>query len=89
MELPLSQSGQAALQPPVKKKKPLPLILAGAAAVALVFAAGTFLGGGMGGSGGSSGSGGEGGSSIAKALAPKVTIAGQEYSTAETELDLS
>ena len=28
-----------------KKKKPLPLILAGAAAVALVFAAGTFLGG--------------------------------------------
>ena len=72
-----------------KKRKPFPLILAGAAAVALVFAAGTFLGGGMDGSRESSGSGGRGGSSIAEALAPKVIIAGQEYSTAETELDLS
>ena len=89
VELPPGQSGQVVVQPPVKKKKPLPLILAGAAAVALVFAAGTFLGGGMGGSGGNSGSGGGGGSSIAEALAPKVTIAGQEYSTAATELDLS
>src|SRR5699024_3702060 len=42
------ESGQTAGQgaAPAKKKKPIPLILAGAAAVALVFAAGTFLGGG-------------------------------------------
>ena len=91
VELPSSQSGQAAAGQPAgqgatltKKKKPVPLILAGAAAVAVVFAAGTFLGGGI---GGSEGSGGE--NSVVEDLAPKVTIAGQEYSTAETKLDLS
>ena len=92
VELPSGQSGQEAAQGtvPAKKKKPLPFILAGAAAAAVVFAAGTFLGGGggIGGSGGRGGSGG-GGNSVVEALAPKVTIAGQEYSTAETELDLS
>ena len=92
VELPSGQSGQEAAQGtvPGKKKKPLPFILAGAAAAAVVFAAGTFLGGGggIGGSGGRGGSGG-GGNSVVEALAPKVTIAGQEYSTAETELDLS
>ena len=88
VELPSGQSGQTEAQPPAKKKKPFPFILAGAAAVAVVFAAGTFLGGGMGGAEGSGGSGG-GGNSVVEALAPKVTIAGQEYSSAETELDLS
>ena len=97
VELPFSQSGQAAAGQSAgqgatltKKKKPIPLILAGAATAAVVFAAGTFLGGGggIGGSGGRGGSGG-GGNSVVEALAPKVTIAGQEYSTAETELDLS
>ena len=56
--------------------------------MAVVFAAGTFLGGGIGGSEGSGGFSG-GGNSVMEALASKVTIAGQEYSTAETELDLS
>ena len=90
VELPSGQSGQEAAQGtvPAKKKKPLPFILAGAAAVAVVFAAGTFLGGGIGGSEGSGGFSG-GGNSVMEALASKVTIAGQEYSTAETELDLS
>ena len=93
-----AQSGQEAAQGtvPAKKKKPIPLILAGAAALVLIFGAGTFLGGGLGGSQGNSGSidaGGpeeeSGGTSLQEALAPKVTIAGQEYSTAEMELDLS
>ena len=94
--LPVGQSGQTetgqttdrAAAPAKKKKTPL-FILAGAAVVAMVFAAGAFLGGGMGGLGGIEASSGGGGSSVAEALAPKVTIAGQEYSTAETELDLS
>ena len=79
-----------------KKKKPLPLILAGAAAVALVFAAGTFLGGRGAGpasqlSGGGPAQADGGGAAGDRAVeeAPKVTIAGEEYSTAETELDLS
>ena len=93
-----AQSGQEAAQGtvPAKKKKPIPLILAGAAALVLIFGAGTFLGGGLGGSQGNSGSidaGGpeeeSGGTSLQEAQAPKVTIAGQEYSTAEMELDLS
>ena len=92
------RAGQRADQEaaPAKKRKPLPLILAGAAALVLVFGAGTFLGGGMGGSQGQSDAAnasvedeGERENPIAEAQAPKVTIAGQEYSTAETELDLS
>ena len=62
----------------------------------LIFGAGTLLGGGLGGSQENSSpvsAGGEEegdrGNDAAKALAPKVTIAGQEYSTAELELDLS
>ena len=91
------RAGQRADQEaaPAKKRKPLPLILAGAAALVLVFGAGTFLGGGMGGSQGQSDAAnasvedeGERENPIAEAQAPKVTIAGQEYSTAETELDL-
>ena len=81
---------------PAKKKNPLPLILAGAAAVALVFAAGTFLGGrGTGpasqlsGGGPAQADGGGAAGDRAVEEAPKVTIAGEEYSTAETELDLS
>ena len=92
------ESGQTAGQgaAPAKKKKPIPLILAGAAAVALVFAAGTFLGGGGAGpasqtSGGglAQADGGEAAGDRAAEEAHKVTIAGEEYSTAETELDLS
>ena len=95
-------AGQTAGQPasqgaaPAKKKNPLPLILAGAAAVALVFAAGTFLGGRGTGSASQLSGGGPaqadgGGAAGDRAVeeAPKVTIAGEEYSTAETELDLS
>ena len=81
---------------PAKKKNPLPLILAGAAAVALVFAAGTFLGGRGAGSASQLSGGGPaqadgGGAAGDRAVeeAPKVTIAGEEYSTAETELDFS
>ena len=101
VELPGGDAGQRAGQRAgqeavtAKKRKPLPVILAGAAALVLVFGAGTFLGGGMGGSQGhseaSNASGAEDGereNPIAEAQAPKVTIAGQEYSTAETELDL-
>ena len=87
------RAGQEAV--PAKKRKPLPLILAGAAALVLVFGAGTFLGGGIGGPQGQSDAAnasvadvGERENPIAEAQAPKVTIAGQEYSTAETELDL-
>ena len=86
VELPSGQEGAQGTVPG-KKKKPVPMILAGAAAVVLIFGVGTFLGGGIGGSEGSGGS--DGGNSVMEALAPKVTIAGQEYSTAETELDLS
>ena len=98
VELPSGQSGQTEAQGtvPAKKKKPIPLILAGAAALVLIFGAGTLLGGGLGGSQENSSpvsAGGEEegdrGNDAAKALAPKVTIAGQEYSTAEMELDLS
>ncbi len=86
VELPSGQEGAQGTVPG-KKKKPVSMILAGAAAVVLIFGAGTFLGGGIGGPEGGGGS--DGGNSVMEALAPKVTIAGQEYSTAETELDLS
>ena len=81
-------AGQTVPQPAAKKKKILPFAAAGIAAVVLVFAAGTFIGGGTIG-------GNKGGRAIselnpvAEALSPKVTIAGEEYSTALTELDLS
>ena len=90
------RAGQKAARPKAKKKL-LPLILGGAAAIALVFAAGTFLGGGgFGPSPQAAGSGslqpggqGEEAGAAAEKEAPKVTLAGEEYSTAETELDLS
>ena len=69
----------AAVQP--AKKKLNPLMLGGiAAAVVVVLGLGMVLGG--------RGSGGGGGGGIAEALAPKVTIAGQEVSTATEFLEL-
>ena len=74
----------AAVPPAPAKKKRTPLLIAGAAVlIAAVFALGALLGGGTGGGDAS------GGDPVTEALAPKVTIAGQEYSTALTELDLS
>ena len=69
-------------------KRRLPLIIGGIAAAAVVFAVGSLVGGGLG--TGGTGAGESGGANpVAEALAPKVTIAGQEYSTATTELDLT
>ena len=73
-------SGAAAPAP--EKKKVKPALIAGiAAAVVVVLGIGIAIGGG-------SSSGGDGGGSIAEALAPKVTIGGEAYSTALTELEL-
>ena len=86
-------AGQTAPQPAAKKKNIVPFAAAGIAAVVLVFAAGTFIGGGTigGNKGGEAGAGEDTGglNPVAEALSPKVTIAGEEYSTALTELDLS
>ncbi len=66
------------------KKKLNPLMLGGiAAAVVVVLGLGMVLGGRGGGGNGDGGGGG-----IAEALAPKVTIAGQEVSTADKVLEL-
>ena len=78
VEVPVS--GAAAPAP--EKKKVKPALLAGMAALVVVVAVGVGIA--IGGSDGESG----GGNPVAEALAPKVTIAGQEYSTALTELDL-
>ncbi|HJB07809.1 MAG TPA: serine/threonine protein kinase [Candidatus Enterocloster faecavium] len=59
----------------------LPLIIGGIAAAAVILGVGTLIGRGR--------SDGNAGSPVAEALAAKVTIAGEEYSTALTELDLS
>ena len=96
VELPGEKSGEAAgqtaPQPAAKKKNIVPFAAAGIAAVVLVFAAGTFIGGGtIGGNKGGEAEAGEdtgGLNPVAEALSPKVTIAGEEYSTALTELDL-
>ncbi len=76
-----------AAQPAASAKKKLnPVLIGGvAAAVAVVLGIGIAIGGNSGGSGGEAG----GGNSIAEALAPTVTIGGEEYSTALEELDLS
>lgn len=67
-----------------QKKKVNPLMLGGiAAAVVVVLGLGMVLGGRGGGGNGDGGGGG-----IAEALAPKVTIAGQEVSTATEFLEL-
>ena len=96
-----ADAGQKAGQPPTeleKKKKSLRIPIMGgiaAAAVAAAFLAGSLLGNG----GGIRGTGTPGAEGImaqgenlenpAEALAPKVTIAGEEYSTALTRLDLA
>ena len=83
VEVPVS-GGAAAPTP--EKKTVKPALIAGiAAAVVVVFALGSLFGDG----GKETADGGVGGNPITEALAPKVTIAGQEYSAALTELDLS
>ena len=79
-------SGGAAAPAQTEKKKIKPALIAGIAA-AIVVAVG--IGIAIGGGGGETADGGGGANPVAEALAPKVTIAGQEYSTALTELDLS
>ena len=70
--------------PVPEKKKIKPALIAGLAAVVVVaVGVGMALGGG-----GGSGSGGGGGNPVSEALAPKVTIGGESYSTALTELEL-
>ena len=79
VEVPVS--GGAAPAP--EKKKVRPGLIAGLAAVVVVaIGIGIAIGGG-------GSSGGDSGSSITEALAPKVTIGGQAYSTALTELKLA
>ncbi len=73
------------LLPAPEKKKVKPALIAGIAALVVVVAVGVgvAIGGGDGSDGGSGG-----GNPITEALAPKVTIAGQEYSAALTQLFL-
>ena len=81
VEVPVS--GGAAAAPAPEKKKIKPALIAGLAAVVVVaVGVGMALGGG-----GGSGSGG-GGNPVSEALASKVTIGGESYSTALTELEL-
>ena len=83
VEVPRAGAAQPAAS---AKKKMNPVLIGGvAAAVAVVLGIGIAIGGNSGGSGGEAG----GGNSIAEALAPTVTIGGEEYSTALEELDLS
>ena len=78
-------AGQTASAQPAKKKLN-PLVIGGAAA-AIVVAVG--LGVVLGGRGGGGNNDSSGGGGIMEALAPKVTIAGQEVSTAEEFLELT
>ena len=81
VEVPVSGGNTASSAP--EKKKVRPGLIAGLAAVVVVaIGIGIAIGGG-------GSSGGDGGSSITEALAPKVTIGGQAYSTALTELKLA
>ena len=80
VEVPVS-GGAAAPAPEKKKVKPARIAAIAAAAV-VVLGVGIAIGGG-------GSSDGDGGSSITEALAPKVTIGGQAYSTALTELKLA
>ena len=82
VEVPVS--GVATVPAPEKKAKPA-LIAGIAAAVVVVLGIGIAIGGG----GRDATDGGGGGNPVAEALAPKVTIGGEAYSTALTELDLS
>ena len=82
VEVPGNTPAQSATSP--EKKKVKPVLIAGiAAAVVVVLGIGIAIGGGGGGTTPASG-----GNPITEALAPKVTIAGQEYSTALTQLFL-
>ena len=78
VEVPVS--GAAAPAPEKKKVKPARIAAIAAAAV-VVLGVGIAIGGG-------GSSDGDGGSSITEALAPKVTIAGQEFSAAEEFVEL-
>ena len=78
------QAGAAQPGIPAKKKLSPALIGGVAAAVAVVLGIGIAIGGNSGSSGGEAG----GGNPIAEALAPTVTIGGEQYSTAVKELDL-
>ena len=79
-------AGQTAPAQPVKKKFN-PLVIGGiAAAIVVAVGLGAVLGGR--GSGGNGDGGGGGGGGIMEALAPKVTIAGHEVSTATEFLEL-
>ena len=80
VEVPVSGGNTASLTLEKKKAKPA-LIAAIAAAVVVVLGIGIAIGGG-------GSSDGDGGSSISEALAPKVTIAGQEFSAAEEFVEL-
>ena len=79
VEVPVS--GAAAAPAPEKKKVKPARIAAIAAAAVVVLGIGIAIGGG-------GSSDGDGGSSISEALAPKVTIAGQEFSAAEEFVEL-
>ena len=79
VEVPVS-GGAAAPAPEKKKVKPARIATIAAAAV-VVLGVGIAIGGG-------GSSDGDGGSSISEALAPKVTIAGQEFSAAEEFVEL-
>ena len=80
----LPASGGTAVAPAPEKKKFRPALIAGIAAV-VVAAVG--IGMAIGGGGGTDAAE-TGGNPVAEALAPKVTIGGEEYSTALTELEL-
>ena len=82
VEVPGNTPAQSATSPEEKKVRPA-LIAGIAAAVVVVLGIGIAIGGGGGGTTPASG-----GNPITEALAPKVTIAGQEYSTALTQLFL-
>ena len=80
VEVPVSGGAVPAPVPEKKKRKPA-LIAAIAAAVVVAVGIGIAIGGG-------GSSDGDGGSSISEVLAPKVTIAGQEFSAAEEFVEL-
>ena len=82
--------GAAAAPAQPEKKNPKTALIAGiAAALAVAVGVGAFLGGRGGETSDGGESGGGTGGGIMEALAPKVTIAGQEVSTAEEFLELT
>ena len=81
------------------KKRPLPLLVGGIAAAVILAVGIGYFAGGLGRTAGDPGADGAGGNAAvaesekgdlaAEVNAPKITIAGEEYSTAATELDLT